>query len=849
MSHNLLFRWLMLGEWQSYRWQIVVATIAIMLGIAMGFSVHLINTAAVSEFSAAVRSLSGQSDLQVRATQPTFDEMLYPLLAQREGVALASPVLEIQAAIPGKSDEVRNSTLKILGIDVFRAMVMTPDIVGVPAEDRSFDMLSIDAIFLSPAAMEWLEVKEGDALSLRLGTKTVMLRVAGGLVRAHAGQRIAVMDIGAAQWHFDHVGLLSRIDLKLKQGVHLNAFKSALDKALPDHYLVIETADQEMRIHNMSRAYRINLNVLALVALFTGTFLVFSTQVLSTLRRRPQFALLRVLGLTRSQILRQILRESSLLGIFGSLLGLGLGYGLAATALHVLGGDLGGGFFPEVTPSIQFDPVAALLFFMLGVGVTLLGSLMPAWEAARAHPAPALKSGSEDTALAGLRTPWPAYCCLGLAAILTQLPPVAELPIFGYFAVALLLIGGIIWMPSLAASFFSRLFRVFSRLTSGALATLALARLANAPHQAAIALGGVLASFSLMVAMAIMVASFRISVEDWLAHILPADVYVRTEIRQDAIGFTPQEQQAIAATAGIERLDFIRSLQITLDSTRPTVTLIARPIDISDPGNTLPMTDDALRPGEIPSDAIPIWVSEAMVDLYDYHVGKRVALPLSDVSRDYVVAGVWRDYGRQFGAIQMQLADYQQVSGELHVNEAALWLQTGVTPAQIMTTLKDLPFGESLTFWQPHEIRAISLKLFDRSFAVTYILEMIAVGVGLLGVAASFSAQALRRIKEFGMLRHIGVTRSQVYRMLALEGGLLAGFGITIGFILGGSISLILIFIVNPQSFHWTMQLHLPWQWLMIMALAMLMAAALTALLAGRQAVSGSVIRAVKEDW
>jgi putative ABC transport system permease protein len=166
-----------------------------------------------------------------------------------------------------------------------------------------------------------------------------------------------------------------------------------------------------------------------------------------------------------------------------------------------------------------------------------------------------------------------------------------------------------------------------------------------------------------------------------------------------------------------------------------------------------------------------------------------------------------------------------------------------------MAALKALPFGESLTFWQPNEIRTISLKIFDRSFAVTYLLELIAVGVGLLGVAASFSAQALRRIKEFGMLRHIGVTRGQIYRMLALEGGLLAGFGILIGFLLGGSISLILIYIVNPQSFHWTMQLHLPWPWLMIMALAMLLAAALTALLAGRQAVSGSVVRAVKEDW
>ncbi|PTR02152.1 putative ABC transport system permease protein [Nitrosomonas nitrosa] len=849
MNRNLLFRWLTLGEWQAHRLQIVVSIIAIMLGIAMGFSIHLINTAAVSEFSAAVKSLSGQSDFQVRATQPTFDEMLYPKLAQHAGVAQASPILEIQAAIPGKADEIRNTTLKILGIDMLRAITVTPDLLGVPAEDRPFDMLMEDAIFLSPAAMEWLEVKEGDALPLRLGTKTVTLRVAGGLVRAHAGQRIAVMDIGAAQWHFDHVGVLSRIDLKLKQGISHEGFKAALERELPNHYLVIETADQEKRIHNMSRAYRINLNVLALVALFTGTFLVFSAQVLSTLRRRPQFALLRVLGLTRKQILWQILRESSLLGIVGSLLGLGFGYVLAATALRVFSGDLGGGFFPEIQPSVQFDPMAALLFFALGVGVTLLGSLMPAWEAARAHPAPALKSGSEEIALAGLRKPWPAYSCLVLAAILTQLPPVAELPVFGYFSVALLMIGGILWMPSLASLFFAWLFNVFNRLSSGALAGLALARLANAPQQAAIALSGVLASFSLMVAMAIMVASFRISIEDWLTHILPADVYVRTEVRQDAVGFSPQEQQMIANAAGIERIDFIHSLQITLDPARPTVTLIARPIDLADPGNTLPMTDDVLASAELPSDAIPIWVSEAMVDLYDYQVGKRVTLPLSDEPQDYIVAGVWRDYGRQFGAIQIQLSDYQTITGELRVNEAALWLQPDMTPTRFITLMKALPFGETLTFWQPNEIRAISLKIFDRSFAVTYLLELIAVGVGLLGVAASFSAQALRRIKEFGMLRHIGVTRGQIYRMLALEGGLLAGFGIGIGFLLGSCISLILIFIVNPQSFHWTMQLHLPWQWLISMALAMLIAAALTALLAGRQAVSGNVVRAVKEDW
>lgn len=290
MKFNLLSQWLLQGQWHSHRLQISMVMIAIALGIALGFSIQLINSAAIHEFSSAIRSLSGQSDLQIRAIQPTFDEMLYPKLAQLEGVELVSPVLEIQAAVPGQSDETRNGVLRILGIDVFRAMAMTPDIVGVPAADRNFDTLAIDAIFLSPAAMEWLKVTQDDHLVLRLGTKTVTLRVAGGLVRSNPGQRLAVMDIGAAQWHFDHIGLLSRVDLKLKQSVNLKQFKTSLEKDLSSQYLVAETIGQERRINNMSRAYRINLNVLALVALFTGVFLVFATQFLATLQRRPQLA-------------------------------------------------------------------------------------------------------------------------------------------------------------------------------------------------------------------------------------------------------------------------------------------------------------------------------------------------------------------------------------------------------------------------------------------------------------------------------------------------------------------------------------------------------------------------------
>jgi putative ABC transport system permease protein len=224
-------------------------------------------------------------------------------------------------------------------------------------------------------------------------------------------------------------------------------------------------------------------------------------------------------------------------------------------------------------------------------------------------------------------------------------------------------------------------------------------------------------------------------------------------------------------------------------------------------------------------------------------------LPLGRRPHAFIVAGVWRDYARQSGAIQMRLSDYRMLTGDNDVNDGALWLRQGTTPAEVIAAMQRLPFGKALEFAEPDEIRAISLKIFDRSFAVTYVLELVAIVIGLFGVAATFSAQTLARAKEFGMLRHIGVTRRQILAILAAEGGLLTGLGIAVGFVLGAGISLILVFIVNPQSFHWTMQLHVPWTWLAAVALILLGSAAATALMAGRNAVSGAAVRAVREDW
>jgi putative ABC transport system permease protein len=848
-----LSRWLLLGEWRAHPVRALVAIAAIAIGISLGFAIHLINAAAFNEFSSAIKGLSGVADVQVRGTEPFFDEAIYPLLAQRAGVAVASPVLEFDASVPGE-----RTALKILAIDAFRAGFISPDLVGAPADDNVSDVLADDAIFLSPAALQWLKPANGAPLTLQVGVGQLHLRVAGPLQRARAGQRIGVMDLGAAQWRFNKLGQLSRVDLKLRSGVNRDAFKAQLEQELqrdyPGRFRVNQPNDEEQNSRNegMSRAYRVNLTVLALVALFTGAFLVFSTQALSVIRRRSQFALLRVLGMDRRNLLRQILIEGLSLGVAGSAIGIAAGYGMAAAALHFMGADLGAGFFSGVRPEVQFTPVAAAVYFALGVAVALLGCAAPALDAARAKPAVALKSGTEEAAMSRLSRAWPALACIALAALLTQAPPVFELPLFGYLSIALLLIGSIALMPRLAAIVFRAAHLRWSaanvdRPGASPVLTLTLSRLANASSQAGIALGGVLSSFSLMVAMAIMVASFRVSLDDWLLHILPADIYVSTTSGGTTAGLRPQEQAAIAALPGVASADFLRVRAISLAAARPPVALMARDVDAADPGKSLAIVGAIQVPG--PGAPPPVWVSEAMVDLYGMHVGQRIELPLNGKLHAFQVAGIWRDYARPTGSIQMRLSDYRAVTGDQDASNVALWLKPGAKPADTTQALKRLSFAAALETSAPSEIRAMSMKIFDRSFAITYLLEAIAIVIGLFGVAATFSAQTLARSKEFGMLRHVGVTRRQILSILAIEGGSLTALGIGTGFVLGWIISLILVFIVNPQSFHWTMQLHLPWPLLGTVAGLLLTAAALTALLAGRQSLSGGPIRAVREDW
>lgn len=827
---------LLLAPMAQHKGRLAVSVLAIALGVALGYAVQLINAVALNEFSQAVRSLAGEADLEIRGPRAGFDELLYARIARLPQVAAASPVLEVDAKLPG-----RREALRVLGVDAFRAVAVQPGLIGDAPADL-LELLRPDALFLSPAAAESLGLKTGDRLAVQVGLAEVSLRVAG-LLRGGGRERVGVMDIAAAQLALGRMGNISRLDLRLRPGADAAALQARWQSDLPPGLIVERPQSDLQRNASLSRAYRVNLNVLALVALFTGGFLVFSAQALSVVRRRAQLALLRVLGVSRGGLARMLLAEGALIGAAGAAVGLVLGYLMAAAVLARFGADLGAGQFRGLHPHLHAEPWTAALFFALGVLVSVAGSLTVALEAARAAPAQALKAGDEQQAFARLRPAWPGSVLIVLGVACTAAGPVAGVPLFGYLAIALMLVGTLALMPRLATVVFGLLPR-----PRAAGASLALAQLQGAPGQAAVSLAAIVASFSLMVAMAIMVASFRVSLAAWLDQVLPADLYVRTGVSGDTAFLSPQDEARIAALPGVRRVEFLRFQQLLLEPGKPRVALLARSFERADAGARLPLVGDALLPGE--GAPPPLWASEAMADLYGYRVGGIVELPLAGALQRFTVAGIWRDYARQHGSVIVERALYARLSGDRNSNDAALYLQPGASPGDIERAVRSALAGSAnLEFGAPGDIRARSLDVFDRTFAVTYALEAVAVLIGLFGLSSSFGALVLARSREFGMLRHVGMTRRQIGAMLATEGALVSALGLALGLALGWVISLVLIHVVNRQSFHWSMELHPPWGLLTLLAAALLALATLTALASGRRALGVDVVRAVREDW
>jgi putative ABC transport system permease protein len=830
-----------LGPLRQTPGRTLLAIAAIALGVALGFSIYLINRVAADEVRLAASSLFGAADLAVRAPGAGFDEQFYPRLAAVPDVAVASPVVEVAARVPG-----HDASLDLIGIDAFRARQLQPALAQIagPAggSGAATDLLSEDSVWLSAAAAHELGLEVGQTLVVQVGLDDVRLRVAGLLPASEYRRAVGLLDIATAQWRLDRIGRLDRVDLRLRTGADIERVTQRIRALLPPGATVTtpgESGDDAVRL---TRAYRSNLTALALVALFTGGFLVYATQALAVARRRREIALLHALGVTPREQALHAVAGGVLIGACGAVLGVLLGSAIARIGLATLGADLGAGFFRGMEPELDTHPLEWLAFVALGIVTAIVASVSPAHEAATVPAAAALKSGDEPPRAVHVHGRL-ALALLVVALLLLPMPALGGLPLTGYAAIAALLLAAVFATPLLTQFVLAHLPE-----RGAAWRQIAVAQLRGTAARANLSIAAVLVSFSLMVAMAIMVASFRNSLDAWVQRILPADLYARVGSSMQTAYFDEEAQQAIARLPGVARIDFLRYVEVAMPDGRP-LTIVARPLDDATASQLLVLQRVASRPA--PAGAVPVWISEAAHDLHGLDVDQEFDLPLAGRTVRASVRGIWRDYEqRAGGAVIVPRERYVGLTADTRAATAAIWLERDVSSAQVAGDLRrTLARDDEIMLAEPREIRRLSLRAFDRTFAVTYLLEAVAVLIGLFGIAASTGTQVLARRAEFGMLRHLGVTRREIARMLAFEGAAQGALGAVTGLAVGAAISLVLIFVVNRQSFHWSMDLHVPIALLALLSVVLVAAAAATAVWSGRRAMSADVVQAVKEDW
>lgn len=819
--------------WQAAVWRplrqrpgaSLLAIIGIALGVALGLAIALINVQAVSDFSAGLRRLSGQADLVLSAPGRGFSEQWYARLSMAPEIAVAAPEIRLEATARHAD---HSSSLQVLGIDVFATARMGQPLIPLDLH-HPLTLLAPNHIALSTSAMQRLQVKTGDTITLDAAGQNRTLRVIGVLPDTGNASTMGVMDIAAVQWLWGRGDQINQVDLRLHHGITNTQFQTLWQKRLPAG-AVLQSPTQQGRVAaDASRAYRVNLLVLSLVALFTGAFLVYSTLAMGVVRQRRQLALLRVLGLRRREIIWAVMLQGLLLGLPGAILGLPLGIFAAGLALARMGGDLGAGYFSASAIHLQWHPTLMLIFFIAGLGAALIGAFLPAWESSQALPAQALRAGAEEQSHPHRQHPWIGLLLLVFALAGSLAPAVQGIPYLAYAAIACLLFALLFLLAPML-----RTITQIIPLPQATLWRLALQQLRGAPGRAAQSLAAVVVAFSLVVAMAIMVGSFRDSVANWLGDILRADLYVQAGSNSDSV-LPAGTAHKLCSLSVVQTCSPLRRVTVNLLANHPPVMLLARGMNPQDPERELQMVRAIpIQPG----DPAPIWISDILAGISGWRLGQTIQLPLDGKEHAVTIVGIYRDYAYQQGSLSMPLAQYRQWSGDDNVNGVALWLRPQIADATAIKQLRQhIPDGPQLLVATPREIRHKSLQIFNQSFAATYALEAVAMIIGLLGVSSGFGAQTLMRRSEFAMLRHLGLRRRDLLALLFAEGSMLSLLGIVIGGGLGMAISVILIQVVNPQSFHWNMGFQPPWMLLGILSAILWLASTGTMIFAGRRAI------------
>mgnify|MGYP001377152998 CR=1 FL=1 len=818
-------------------WQFGLCILGVALGVAVVVAIDLANASARRAFTLSAESVAGRATHQIAGGPAGLDEALYRRVRVELGLRAAAPVVEGYVQAPALGDQ----TMQLLGVDPlaeapFRAFLGAgpggrADLAALIAEPAT--------VLLSEETAARAGVAPGEPLALRVGARRVEVRVVGLLrpsdeLSRRALESMVVADIATAQELLGMAGRLSRIDLILPE--EPSAELAALRAALPPGAEVAPAAARTNALEQMTRAFELNLTALSLLALIVGTFLIYNTMTFSVVQRRPLLGTLRCLGVTRGQIAALVLAEAAAVSLIGALLGLGLGVALGRGLVGLVTRTITDLYFVVTVRGLSLEPAVLLKGLLLGVGATLAAAAVPALEATLTPPRTVLRRSSvEDRArrlaprlaLAGL-----LVLAAGAGALLAPGGPQrgAPLPlVLGFVALFAIVIGAALLTPLLTVGLM-RLARPALGAAFGLLGRMVARDVEATLSRTAVAVAALMIAVSVTIGVGIMVGSFRQTVVAWLDQSLVADVYVaapaNTGNRVDTT-IDPALAEALAAVEGVGGVTRLRNVQV--DTPIGPATLVA----VDAPGQRGRAALRFLAGGDDATwaawDAGAILISEPLAYRTGLGVGDSLTLRTDRGPRAFPIAGVYYDYNSDRGVIRMSDATYRAAWDDKAISSLALDAAEGVEADALVERLRAAAAGHGdLVIGSNRALREGTLAIFDRTFAITAVLQLLATIVAFIGILSALMALQLERARELGTLRANGLTPGQLWGLVLGQTSLM---GLTAGLLaapLGLALALVLVFVINRRSFGWTLDLTLD-PALFAQALAVALAAAVLA--------------------
>jgi putative ABC transport system permease protein len=817
----------------------------------MMVAIDLANGSAQRAFALSTDAVTGRTTHQIVAVSPVgVDESVYARLRQQFSQVAASPVVEGFVL----SAQLDPQPYRLIGLDLFAESPFRSYFGDVESFGTGSAQLLTDpdTIVLSQEVAEQRGLRLGDALDLDIAGQHHAVRLIGTIETSDRTNRRALSnlifaDIATAQELLGQIGKLSQVDLIVNDSDTVNAIAVSLPVGLK-----LETAAaQKNAVQQMTAAFELNLTALSLLALVVGMFLIYNTVTFSVIQRRPIFGILRCLGVTQGQLFLMILGEAAIFSVIGSILGVGLGIVLGRSIVGLITQTINDFYFVVSVQQVTLSNATILKGLMIGIASALFASALPALEAMNTPPTLILqRSTLESRVLQLLPKLVLAWLVLtGAGILLLQWNNAGLVAAFaGLFAV---LLGAALLTPPLIAL----TMRALAPLGQfGVLSRLAPRDILRSLSRTSVAVAALMVSVSVIVGVSIMVGSFRGTVVSWLDQTLQADIYVSppTTTANRVIGkLAPEVVTALQTWPGIAKAVSYNDAEVRVVDFNKQVKLISADGDVSQGKRPYAY----IRPdlGADPWDGLDagkgVIISEALIRRENITSPETITLETPTGNQTFPVLAVFYDYSSDRGTIILDNDIYERIWQDSSIASLGLFTQPGTDAEAVETIVVQIrnrfQGRQDLSVQSNRTLRQESLIIFDRTFAITNALRLLAVVVAFIGVLSTLMSLQLERIRELGILRSTGMTPRQLGQLTLLETGLMGTMAGIFAMPLGYALAWILIYVINVRSFGWTLQMALQaryfWQAFLVAIVAALLAGIYPALRLGQMNIASAI--------